>query len=99
VAAISLVAIALTIADGSTYAERYDTPLSLNREIGALAVVNVISPFFGAYVAGAGLSRAALATSVAEGSNLTQMYVLGACARYLLSVGWMFWVRFCLLCA
>ncbi len=33
VGVISLVAIALTIADGSTYAERFDTPLSLNREI------------------------------------------------------------------
>ena len=42
-----------------------------------LAAVNIISPFFGCYIGGAGLSRSALANSVSDGNHLTQLYAIG----------------------
>ena len=71
---IALITIALTMSDGKTYAERFDRPLDLNREIATVALINMISPFFSCYIAGAGLSRSALATTVSNGHHLTQLY-------------------------
>eukprot|EP00039_Didymoeca_costata_P005224 m.79708 g.79708 ORF g.79708 m.79708 type:complete len:738 (+) comp12725_c0_seq2:204-2417(+) len=71
---IALITIALTLSDGKTYAEMFDRDLSLNREIATLGFINMIGPFFSSYVAGAGLSRSALACSVSDGQKITQVY-------------------------
>eukprot|EP00041_Stephanoeca_diplocostata_P022590 m.540772 g.540772 ORF g.540772 m.540772 type:complete len:738 (-) comp22103_c1_seq1:269-2482(-) len=84
---IAVITLSLTLSDSKTYAEETDRTISPDREITSLAIANLVSPFFGSYVAGAGISRSAIAMEVDRVSqrstgnisgNLTQVYSIVA---------------------
>jgi MFS superfamily sulfate permease-like transporter len=71
---IAIITFSLTLSDAKTYADECDRPFNGNREMTALSIANLISPFSGSYVAGAGISRSAIAFGIDQTDSLTQVY-------------------------
>jgi len=71
---IAMITFSLTLSDAKMHSEEADRIMKPNREIFALSLTNIISPFFGAYIAGAGISRSAIAVQIDTRGNLTQLY-------------------------
>lgn len=83
---ITIVTFSLTLSDAKTYADETDRPFSGTREMVSLSIANVVSPFAGSYVAGAGISRSAVAFGMDQTDNLTQVYSIISAIVVLLAI-------------
>jgi len=83
---IAVITFSLTLSDAKTYADETDRPFSGNREMAALAIANLISPFTGSYVAGAGISRSAVAYALDTENALTQVYTIVSAVVVLIAI-------------
>lgn len=84
---IAIITLSLTLSDSKTYAEETDRKVNADRELLALGFSNLIPPFFGAYIAGAGISRSATSMELDRGyGHLTQMYSLIAAVVVMIAI-------------